>query len=82
LCLYFTQEIGTVFPLLKELCDINTKGKKLIFRFLRARTKLEKLDPTTMESFAKEILEMINKDKNKSDALHDLELLEYARATV
>jgi hypothetical protein len=45
--------------------------------YLTNRTKLEKLDPTTMWSVAKEILEMINKEKKKSDALHDLELLEY-----
>ena len=51
--------------------------KKVADLYLENRTELEKLDPTTMESFAKEILEMINKEKKKSDALHDLELLEY-----
>ena len=51
--------------------------RKVADIYLEQRTKLEKLDPTTMESFATEILEIINKEKKKSDALHDLEILEY-----
>ena len=51
--------------------------RKVADLYIENRTKLEKLDPTTMESFAKEILEMINKEKKKTDALHDLEILEY-----
>ena len=51
--------------------------RKIADLYLTNRTKLEKLDPTTMESFAKEILEMIDKEKKKSNALHDLEVLEY-----
>ena len=35
---------------------------------------MEKLDPTTMETFA---IETIDKEKEKSDAIHDLEILEY-----
>ncbi len=50
--------------------------RKVADIYLEQRTKLEKLDPTTMESFATEILEIINKEKKKSDALHDLEILE------
>ena len=30
-----------------------------------------------MESFATEILEIVNKERKKSDALHDLEILDY-----
>lgn len=50
--------------------------RKVADIYIEQRTKLEKLDPTTMESFATEILEIINKEKKKSDALHDLEILE------
>ena len=45
--------------------------------YIKNREKMEKLDPHTMESFSSEILEVINKEKKKSDAVHDLELLEY-----
>jgi hypothetical protein len=51
--------------------------KKVADRFIQDRTKLEKLDPKAMESFASQILELINKEKKKTDALHDLEILEY-----
>ena len=40
-------------------------------------TKMEKLDPTTMENFAIEIIEKIDKEKKNSNAIHDLEILEY-----
>jgi hypothetical protein len=40
-------------------------------------TQLEKLDPNTMETFAIEILETIDNEKKKSEAIHDLEILEY-----
>lgn len=40
-------------------------------------TELEKLDPTTMETFAIEIIETIDNEKKKSEAIHDLEILEY-----
>ena len=50
--------------------------RKVADLYLKNRTKLEKLDPTAMESFATEILEIISKEKKKSDALHDLEILE------
>ena len=51
--------------------------RKVADIYLENRTKLEKLGATTMESFASEILEMVNKEKKKTDALHDLEILEY-----
>ena len=38
---------------------------------------MEKLDPTTMETFAIEIIETLDNEKMKSDAIHDLEILEY-----
>ena len=40
-------------------------------------TELEKLDPTKMETFAIEIIENIDNEKKKSEAIHDLEILEY-----
>ena len=51
--------------------------RKVADLYLENRTKLEKLDATTMESFASKILEMVNKEKKKTGALHDLEILEY-----
>ncbi len=51
--------------------------RKVADLYLKQKTKLEKLDPTTLESFASELLEMINKEKETSLALHDLEILEY-----
>ena len=51
--------------------------KKVADFYLKNREKLETLDSNTMESFATELLEIINKEKKKSDALHDLELLEH-----
>ena len=51
--------------------------RKVADLYQENREKLEKLDATTMESFASQILEMINKEKKQTDALHDLEILEY-----
>ena len=51
--------------------------RKVAEIYLEKRAQLEKLDPNAMESFAIEILETINKEKTKSDALHDLEILDY-----
>lgn len=51
--------------------------RKVAELYLENRTKLEKLDPNSMEFFASEILEMVNKEKKRPDALHDLEILEY-----
>jgi hypothetical protein len=51
--------------------------KKVADLYLGNRENLEKLDPNTMESFASKLLEMINQEKKKSKALHDLEILEY-----
>ncbi len=52
------------------------KGK-IADLYIDNREKLEKIDTATMESFAIQILEMIDKEKKKTDALHDLEVLEY-----
>ena len=51
--------------------------KRVVDIYQEKITKLEKLDPTTMETFAIEIIETIDKEKEKSDAIHDLESLEY-----
>jgi hypothetical protein len=51
--------------------------KKVADRYLENREKLENYDPVAMEDFATELLKMVNEEKKKSDALHDLELLEY-----
>jgi hypothetical protein len=51
--------------------------RKVADLYIENRTELEKMDATTMESFASQILEMIDKEKKKTDALHDLEILEY-----
>jgi hypothetical protein len=40
------------------------------------RENLENLDPTAMENFATEVLKMVYEEK-KTNALHDLEILEY-----
>lgn len=45
--------------------------------YLGNKNKLEEYDPVTMESFASELLGMIHIEKKKSEALHDLEILEY-----
>ena len=60
------------------MCPLSVEFKKKVADlYLKNRTQLEKLDPALMESFATEILELIDKEKKKSDALHDLKLLEY-----
>ena len=51
--------------------------KKVADLYLKNREKLEKQDPANFESFASEILEIINNEKKTSDALHDLEILEH-----
>ena len=51
--------------------------RKVADLYKQNRTRLEKLDPNSMESFASQILELVTKEKKQSDALHDLELLEY-----
>lgn len=51
--------------------------KKIADMYSKNKDKLEALEPKTMEFFSTEILELINKEKKKSDALHDLEILEY-----
>ncbi len=45
--------------------------------FKQKRTNLEKLDPDAMEAFATKMLELVNKEKTKSDALHDLGIIAY-----
>ena len=51
--------------------------RKVADLYIDNREKLEKLEATTMESFATKILEMINIEKSKKNALHDLEILDY-----
>ncbi len=45
--------------------------------YLKKKTKLEKYEPKTMESFASELLGMVGEEKKKSEVHHDLEILEY-----
>lgn len=51
--------------------------QKVAELYLKNKTKMEKLDPPTMESFATKTLELIKKEKTKSSSLHDLQILEY-----
>lgn len=51
--------------------------RKVAKTYLKRKINLEKFDPSTMESFSKEIIELINIEKNNSEASHDLEILEY-----
>jgi hypothetical protein len=51
--------------------------RKVADLYLKKRTKLEEYDPESMETFASQLLEMVAEEKEKSDAIHDLELLEY-----
>jgi hypothetical protein len=51
--------------------------RKVAELYLENKTKLEKLNPESMESFASKILEMIRNEKKQSVALHDLGILEY-----
>jgi hypothetical protein len=60
------------------LTTLSTEFKrKVADLYLENREKLENLDPAAMEGFAAELLKMVNDEKTKSDALHDLEILEY-----
>jgi uncharacterized protein YkwD len=45
--------------------------------YKQKRANLEKLDPAVMEAFAAKMLELVNKEKAKSDALHDLGIIAY-----
>lgn len=51
--------------------------RKIADLYLKNRGKLKTLDPVTMDYFATELLKMIVDQKKKSNALHDLEVLEY-----
>ena len=51
--------------------------RKIADLYLQNRTKLENLDAATMNDFATKLLKMVNEEKKKSDALHDLQILEY-----
>jgi len=51
--------------------------KRVAEIYQKNRTELEKLDPTTMKTLAIEIIETIDNEKKKSEAIHDLEILEY-----
>ncbi len=50
--------------------------RKVADLYLEKRTKLEELDPDTVESFASELLKMIQEEKDSILAKHDLEVLE------
>ena len=50
--------------------------RKVADLYIEKRTKLEENDPNTMESFASELLKMIQKEKDSILAKHDLEVLE------
>ena len=51
--------------------------RKVADLYLGNRKSLEELDPNTMESFASELQDMIEKEKETSLAHHDLEILDY-----
>ena len=51
--------------------------RKVADLYIDSREKLEKLEAITMESFATKIIEMIDIEKTKTNALHDLEILDY-----
>ncbi|MFW9804908.1 MAG: hypothetical protein ACFFFC_19785 [Candidatus Thorarchaeota archaeon] len=51
--------------------------RKVADLYLQKRVKLEKYDLESMKSFASQLLEMVTKEKEKSKAFHDLEILEY-----
>jgi hypothetical protein len=51
--------------------------RKVADLYKQNRTQLEKLDPALMESFASQIIELVNKEKKTSDAHHDLNILDY-----
>ena len=50
--------------------------RKISDLYLENKTKMEKLDPDTMESFASKLLRMIQEEKDSILAKHDLEVLE------
>lgn len=50
--------------------------RKVADLYLEKRKKLEELDTDTMESFASELLKMIQEEKEGILAKHDLEVLE------
>ena len=51
--------------------------RKVAASYKKNKEKLEKLDPSVMESFSAKIIELINQEKKTSDSLHDLEILKY-----
>jgi hypothetical protein len=51
--------------------------KKIADMYSKNRDKLEALEPKSMQFFSSRILELITQEKKKSDAIHDLEILEY-----
>ena len=51
--------------------------RKVADLYIDNREKLEKLEVTTMKSFATKIIEIIDIEKTKTNALHDLEILDY-----
>lgn len=51
--------------------------RKVADLYLGNKERLENFDPVAMEDFATKLLKMVNEKKKKSEALHDLEILEY-----
>ena len=49
--------------------------RKIAEVYSRNRQRLDKLEPSAMESFASELLQLIEKEKEHSQASHDLEVL-------
>lgn len=54
--------------------------KQVADLYIQNREQLEKLDAEAMEDFATQVLQLVVKEKKQSEALHDLELLEYNMA--
>jgi hypothetical protein len=51
--------------------------RKVADLYLKNRVKLEEYNREFMESFASQLLKMVAEEKENSNELHDLELLEY-----
>jgi len=50
--------------------------KKIAELYLKNRQRLDEFDPDALESFASEVLEIIDGEKEKAQSSHDLEVLE------
>ncbi len=54
---------------------LNELKKKIAGLYLENRKKLEELDPNSLASFATQLIEMIEREEEKSQHSHDLEVL-------